>query len=138
MSPPATLPLRYRSPYNWPALMRFLMPRATPGVEQATPDCYRRVLPGGWVEVRPDSRNRRLNASVHSAAVDLAELATRLHLLFDTAAPIRRIEKHLGCNPGSPSPYGASPACAFRRVGRLRVDRARRFGAAGHGEAPLP
>jgi len=90
----ATLQLPYDPPYNWPALVRFLMPRATPGVEEVGADFYRRVLRRGWVEVRPDARNHHLNASV-GGGEDLAAVAERLHRLFDTAAPVSRIEKHL-------------------------------------------
>ncbi|MDR3703796.1 MAG: AlkA N-terminal domain-containing protein [Candidatus Sulfopaludibacter sp.] len=90
------LVLPYRAPYNWPALIRFLAPRATPGVEQANPEFYRRVLPQGWVEVRPDAHNPHLNVRVEGPA---RGLTARLHRLFDTAAPVREIEQHLARSP---------------------------------------
>lgn len=39
------LTLPFRPPYNWTLSMRFLAPRAIPGVEQVTPEFYRRTLP---------------------------------------------------------------------------------------------
>lgn len=95
----SVLRLAYRPPYNWAAWVRFLVPRATPGVEYAAADAYRRVLPAGWVEVRPDSRNSHLNATVEGPCEDLDEIAARLHRLFDTAAPVPQIEKHLRRSP---------------------------------------
>ncbi len=92
-----TLTLPYRAPYNWPALVRFLTPRAMPGVEQITPDCYRRTLPGGYVEVRPDRKANCLIATFELTSIkDLAQLAAKLRRLFDTSAAIVEIETHLG------------------------------------------
>lgn len=92
--------------------MRFLIPRATPGVEQACPEFYRRVLPGGWVEVHPAAGH--LNATVHgNTAQDLNEITARLHRVFDTAAPVRKIEKHLACS--------ARLAATVRRERGLRI-----------------
>src|SRR6516225_2119940 len=36
--------LSYRPPFHWPALIRFLESRATPGVELVTADCYQRTV----------------------------------------------------------------------------------------------
>ena len=88
--------LPYEPPYNWPALIRFLAPRATPGVEQASPECYRRVLPQGWLEVRPHPRSHHLDVTVQGPA---RGLSTRLRRLFDTAAPVHEIEHHLSRSP---------------------------------------
>jgi len=90
--------LPYRPPYNWAGVLRFLTPRATPGVEQVTPECYRRVLPEGFLEVRPDPRNHHLNVTVEGQA-DRAGIRERLRHLFDTDAPVERIEKHLARSP---------------------------------------
>src|ERR1700744_628367 len=73
--------------------MRFLGPRATPGVEQATPECYRRTMPGGWLEVRPGADDPNLKVTVAGSAG--AGIVARLHGMFDTAAPVREIERHL-------------------------------------------
>jgi 3-methyladenine DNA glycosylase/8-oxoguanine DNA glycosylase len=93
---PSKFSLPYRAPYNWPALVRFLAPRATPGVEQANPEFYRRVLPEGWVEVRPDPQHHHLNVTVEGPT---RGLSARLHRLFDTTAPVREIEDHLARSP---------------------------------------
>ena len=91
-----TLNLPYRAPYNWPALVRFLAPRAMPGVEQITPGCYRRTLPDGYVEVRPDSKANCLIATFELSSIrELAQLAAKLRRLFDTGAAIVEIEAHL-------------------------------------------
>jgi len=84
--------LPYQPPYNWAALVRFMGPRATPGVEQVSADCYRRALPGGWLEVRPSPGNHHLDVTVEGASRGLAD---RLAGFFDVAAPVGEIEKHL-------------------------------------------
>jgi 3-methyladenine DNA glycosylase/8-oxoguanine DNA glycosylase len=107
------LPLSYKPPFNWQALLRFLVPRATPGVERAEPEFYRRVLPRGWVEVRPDPSNHHLNATVEAPARDLESVAAHLNRVFDLAAPIRTIEGHLAKSPRL--------ACTVRRESGLRL-----------------
>ena len=90
------LTLPFRPPYNWPALIAFLRPRAIPRIEQITADCYRRTLPGGSVEVRLAPGRPHLLATFHLTDIrDLSHAAARLHRLFDTDAPIRDIEQHL-------------------------------------------
>jgi 3-methyladenine DNA glycosylase/8-oxoguanine DNA glycosylase len=84
--------LPYQPPYNWAALVRFMGPRATPGVEQVTPDCYRRALPGGWLEVRPSTAHDHLDVTVEGGSADLSD---RLASFLDIAAPVAEIEKHL-------------------------------------------
>lgn len=93
-----TLP--FRPPYNWPALARFLAPRAIPGVETVSTAYYRRTLPGGWVEVRPVAGHNHLAATFRIANIrDLATLTARLHRLFDTEAAVQEIEQHLAQDP---------------------------------------
>ncbi|HXS98107.1 MAG TPA: AlkA N-terminal domain-containing protein [Candidatus Limnocylindrales bacterium] len=93
-----TLP--YRAPYNWNGVVEFLAPRAIPGVEQITPESYRRVLPGGFVEVRPVPGYDHLQARFELTSIrDLARMAARLANLFDTEAPIAEIERHLSQSP---------------------------------------
>ena len=84
--------LRYQAPYNWAALVRFMGPRATPGVEQVTADCYCRTLADGWLEVRPSAGNHHLDVTIEGAASGLSD---RLASFFDVAAPVGEIEKHL-------------------------------------------
>lgn len=97
--PPAgaiSVTLPFRPPYNWPALVAFLGPRAIPGVEEVTLERYRRGVRGGFVEVRPVSGASHLMAEFHIASVrDLGRMTARLHHLFDTFAPIAEIERQL-------------------------------------------
>src|SRR5512132_3717074 len=39
-----TLELSYRPPYDWPAMLGFLAPRAIPGIERIADDCYMRTI----------------------------------------------------------------------------------------------
>ncbi len=95
-----TLTLPYRPPYNWAAVMRFLGPRAIPGVEEVTPEVYRRKLTGGHVEVQPVRGANHLVARLELSSVrDLGAIAERLRRYFDTDAPITDIEEHLARDP---------------------------------------
>src|ERR1700722_10442941 len=50
--------LVYRPPFNWPSLVAFLKPRATPGVELVEDNSYQRTVENdggaGVIDVRPD------------------------------------------------------------------------------------
>lgn len=90
------LTLPFRPPYNWPALVRFLAPRAIPGVEQITAESYERRFEGGRVEVRPAPGVNHLIAHLELSSVrDLANIVERLRRLFDINASIGGIESHL-------------------------------------------
>lgn len=102
--PPATkalvLSLPYRPPYNWSALVRFLAPRAIPGVERVTAEAYSRTIwidgCAGSVEVSPLAGADRLVARIELENLrPLARVAERLRRLFDTGAPIEEIETRL-------------------------------------------
>jgi AraC family transcriptional regulator of adaptative response / DNA-3-methyladenine glycosylase II len=84
--------LAYRPPYNWAAFVRFLTPRATPGVECVNAESYRRTLADGYVEVRPGIGDE-LQVTVEGERP--AELVARVAHLFDVAAPVQEIEEHL-------------------------------------------
>lgn len=95
------LRLSFVPPYNWPAMMAFLAPRAIPGVEAVGPECYRRTISldgvRGTVEVRPAPRASCLLATIRtSRATAPAPIVNRLRRLFDVDADIGAIEKHLG------------------------------------------
>jgi AraC family transcriptional regulator of adaptative response / DNA-3-methyladenine glycosylase II len=55
-----TILLRYRPPYDWPAMLAFLRARAIPGVEVVSGDCYARTMEidgvQGIVRVQPAER----------------------------------------------------------------------------------
>ncbi|MEE9607004.1 MAG: AlkA N-terminal domain-containing protein [Myxococcota bacterium] len=98
-----TLILPYRPPLDWDALIGFLRPRATPGVEAVEADVYRRTvtLDGaqGEVEVRPVAGRHHLLAKIRlSAPTVLIDVTERLRRLFDLGADPGAIAQHLGRN----------------------------------------
>jgi AraC family transcriptional regulator of adaptative response / DNA-3-methyladenine glycosylase II len=94
------LTLPFRPPYNWNALVRFLRPRAIPGVEQVTENSYARTIRidgvPGRVEVTPVPGASHLLARIELQNLrPLARVADRLRRIFDTGAPIEDIESQL-------------------------------------------
>jgi AraC family transcriptional regulator, regulatory protein of adaptative response / DNA-3-methyladenine glycosylase II len=92
--------LAYRPPYPWDALMRFLAPRATPGVETVTPTSYRRTVrlgaASGLVEVRPSPSNHHLVVSVRlSCGAQLTPLVGRIRRMFDLGADPTEVDQQL-------------------------------------------
>jgi AraC family transcriptional regulator, regulatory protein of adaptative response / DNA-3-methyladenine glycosylase II len=85
-----TLLLRYRPPYDWPALLDFLRARAIEGVESIEDGVYRRTIAlrgeHGIVSVGPtDSNALRMGVRFgHLSA--LPNIIVRLRRLFDLAA----------------------------------------------------
>jgi AraC family transcriptional regulator, regulatory protein of adaptative response / DNA-3-methyladenine glycosylase II len=63
--------LRFRPPYDWKAMLAFLVPRATPGVEVVDGDSYRRSISidrtSGYFEVSPDVNEPALVAKIQFA-----------------------------------------------------------------------
>jgi AraC family transcriptional regulator of adaptative response / DNA-3-methyladenine glycosylase II len=97
------LDLPYRAPLAWGALLAFLAPRASAGVELASGGCYARTVEiaaqRGWVRVAPSPRANALRAHVSaSLAPVLMTVAARLRALFDLAADPARIEAQLGAD----------------------------------------
>jgi AraC family transcriptional regulator, regulatory protein of adaptative response / DNA-3-methyladenine glycosylase II len=85
-----SLLLRYRPPYDWPAMLGFLHTRAITGVESVTGDTYRRTIglagQQGTVTVRPAPGNA-LNATVRFPKLSaLPQIIARLRRVFDLAA----------------------------------------------------
>jgi AraC family transcriptional regulator of adaptative response / DNA-3-methyladenine glycosylase II len=104
------LALHFRPPYNWTALMRFLAPRAIPGVEQITPECYSRTFATGRVEVRPVRGANHLDAKLELSSVrEIGSIAERLRRLFDTDAPIADIDGHLSADSRLASAIQTNP-----------------------------
>jgi AraC family transcriptional regulator of adaptative response / DNA-3-methyladenine glycosylase II len=108
LTPPSstglTLRLAYRPPYHWDMLMRFLAPRATPGVEVVSGCRYRRTISieraHGVVEVKPVPGKHHLIARIHlSRSIWLTPLVERLRRLFDLGAEPAEIERHLRRDP---------------------------------------
>jgi len=72
--------LRYNAPYDWPAILNFLRPRAIAGVEVVSDDAYER----GAV---------RVTHVANAVIVNDASQADRVRTMFDVDADIAAIEK---------------------------------------------
>jgi AraC family transcriptional regulator of adaptative response / DNA-3-methyladenine glycosylase II len=95
-----SLDLSFRPPLAWDALLAFLAPRATRGVESVESGAYARTVESGgrrgWLRVAPSSRASALRATVSaSLAPDLLGVTAKLRALFDLAADPARIEAQL-------------------------------------------
>jgi AraC family transcriptional regulator, regulatory protein of adaptative response / DNA-3-methyladenine glycosylase II len=96
--------LLYRPPFNWTALVAFLLPRATPGVELVQDDSYRRTIESdgeaGVIEVRPDPENSCLIVRIALPKYrGLLRAVERIRRLFDLAADPLQIAGHLSHDP---------------------------------------
>lgn len=98
------LRLPYRSPFDWRSLIAFLAPRAIPGVEQVTPEFYRRSVDcegaAGLLEVRPAGGSAHLLFRLRPPATrGLIELVQRARSLFDCDADLLPVVDQLGKDP---------------------------------------
>jgi len=91
--PAAGLVLRmpYRAPFHWDAMLSFLRPRATPGVESVEGGVYRRAVAAGdangLVEIRHAAEENALLLAVPEGfARHLASLASAARRAFDLGA----------------------------------------------------
>jgi AraC family transcriptional regulator of adaptative response / DNA-3-methyladenine glycosylase II len=96
--------LRYRPPYNWPAMLSFLAARAIPGMEVVESDAYGLVIDldgvQGSVWVQPAPRDDVLVAKVRFARLSaLPTIIARLRRVFDLAADPEAINSHLSQDP---------------------------------------
>jgi 3-methyladenine DNA glycosylase/8-oxoguanine DNA glycosylase len=78
--------LDYRPPYDWPAFLRFVRPRAIPGLERVEEDSYHRS--GITVRRQPD---RDVLIATNAAAPAIPQI----HFFFDLDADPRPITAHL-------------------------------------------
>jgi AraC family transcriptional regulator, regulatory protein of adaptative response / DNA-3-methyladenine glycosylase II len=89
-----SLKLRYRPPYDWPAMLGFLRARAITGVESVEGDTYRRAIgldgQQGTVTVRPADGPAGANALAATVRFPklsaLPQIIARLRRVFDLAA----------------------------------------------------
>src|SRR5512134_2925828 len=86
-----TLNLPYRSPYDWAAILGFLVTRAIRGVECCADDCHTRTIEFDGVFstilVAPSRRGTSLVATLRFPHVTaLLEILARLRQIFDLAA----------------------------------------------------
>jgi AraC family transcriptional regulator of adaptative response / DNA-3-methyladenine glycosylase II len=98
------LDLPFRPPLAWHALLGFLAPRATQGVESVANGCYVRTVAqggrSGWVHVEPSARRNALRARVSASLTPvLLPVTAKLRALFDLAADPARIEPPLAADP---------------------------------------
>ncbi len=108
-----TLLLRYRPPYDWPAMLRFLRVRAIAGVECVEGDIYRRTIGlgghQGTVSVQPGGGNA-LKATVRFPALSaLPQIIARLRRVFDLAADPDAIALQLVKDPALAPLVAARP-----------------------------
>jgi len=93
--------LPYRPPVDWPALLAFLAPRATPGIEAVADGVYRRTIAvgdaPGTIEVRAAPGEPHLLMRVRLPRPErLLHVVERARRLFDLDADPALIANHLG------------------------------------------
>jgi len=95
-----SLKLSYRPPLDWGAMVGFLGPRATPGVERIEGEVYRRTIEidgrVGALEVRPASGDHALVLTIHHPdSRTLFAIVSRVRQLFDLDADTSEISERL-------------------------------------------
>jgi AraC family transcriptional regulator of adaptative response / DNA-3-methyladenine glycosylase II len=105
-SPPEQYRFRlpFRPPLDWDGLLGFLAPRAIPGVEEVTAECYRRTIElqgkRGQIEVRLDKRGGALDLRIHFPdAGALIRIVERVRRIFDLRADPAEIRARLETDP---------------------------------------
>ncbi|MPZ17723.1 MAG: helix-turn-helix domain-containing protein [Luteitalea sp.] len=106
-----TILLRYRPPYDWPAMLSFLRARAIPGVEAVSGDGYARTIEIGGlhgtvlvqpapVGARARDQGNALQATIRFPKLSaLPTIIARLRRVFDLAAEPDVIGAHLAEDP---------------------------------------
>jgi AraC family transcriptional regulator of adaptative response / DNA-3-methyladenine glycosylase II len=102
-----TLTLPYKPPYDWPAMVGFLGPRAIPGVEHVRPALYARTISlggaHGTIAVRPGEPRRDAHALVATICFPvitaLPAIIERIRRIFDLGADPAIIAEHLSADP---------------------------------------
>src|SRR5262249_33279467 len=98
------LRLRYRPPYDWPAMLAFLRARAVDGVERVEGDVYRRTVLQdgalGTVEVAHLPERESLGVTIRFPSVRaLPAIVARVRRVFDLGADVATIGSHLARDP---------------------------------------
>jgi AraC family transcriptional regulator, regulatory protein of adaptative response / DNA-3-methyladenine glycosylase II len=106
--------LRFRPPYNWNGMLRFLAPRATPGVEAVESGSYRRTISWngshGWLEVSVDAGNNGLAVRVQFGDPrSLFSIIERIRAMFDLNADWAAIAQGLAADPALAMHMEANP-----------------------------
>ena len=102
--PGVTLRLRYRPPYDWDSMLRYLELRSLEGMERVENRRYRRSfeLDGvmGTVSVAHVNEAACLSVTIDTDKLDcLPRVVTRVRRVFDLGADIETITSHLSCDP---------------------------------------
>ena len=95
-----TVRLRYRAPYDWPAMLAFLGTRAIDGVERIEGECYVRSVAHdgavGTVEVAHVPERDSLAVAIRFPCVRaLPAIIARVRRVFDLGADVASIAAHL-------------------------------------------
>jgi AraC family transcriptional regulator of adaptative response / DNA-3-methyladenine glycosylase II len=105
-SSPSGLVIRLacRPPFDWPALVDFLRPRATPGVELFQDGAYQRIIrvggSTGVIEVRPGKTEPALAVRIELPGCQfLMKVVDRVRRMFDLGADPLRIAEDLSRDP---------------------------------------
>lgn len=99
-----TLRLRYRPPYDWPAMLDHLRARAIDGIEDVACDVYRRTVAhdgqAGSIEVRHEPARNNLAVTIRFPNLRaLPAIVTCVRRVFDVGADIDTIGAHLSRDP---------------------------------------
>ncbi len=102
--PTISLKLPFHPPFSWSAFIRFLLPRATPGLESLNLERYRRTIAlnghHGTVEICPVAGQNYLIAHICFPKVTLlAQIIERLQRMFDLNANAAEISAQLQRDP---------------------------------------
>ena len=103
--------LNFRPPFQWQAMLDFLAPRATPGVEQVDGLTYRRTIAAngfeGYLEVSLDAEHDALVERIDFPDPrSLFSIVERVRAMFDLNADCASIVKALRADPAlGPSVY---------------------------------
>jgi AraC family transcriptional regulator of adaptative response / DNA-3-methyladenine glycosylase II len=101
---PLTVRLRYRTPYDWPAMLGYLSARAIDGVERVEDGRYVRTVKQdgevGEVEIAHMPKHESIAATIRFPSVRaLAAIVARIRRVFDLGTDITMIGAHLARDP---------------------------------------
>jgi AraC family transcriptional regulator of adaptative response / DNA-3-methyladenine glycosylase II len=99
-----TVRLRYRPPYDWPAILSHLRACAIDGIEQVDAETYARTVrqdgQTGTVEIVHLPHARSLAATIRFPSVRaLPRIVARIRRVFDLGADVATIDGHLARDP---------------------------------------
>jgi AraC family transcriptional regulator of adaptative response / DNA-3-methyladenine glycosylase II len=108
-----TILLRYRPPYDWPAMLAFLAVRAIPGIEVVSNQGYMRTIDidgtHGIVSVRPAEKNALRVVVRFPRLSALPTIIARLRRVFDLGADPQAIGAQLAEDPALAPLVAARP-----------------------------